>query len=343
MRIAILGAGAWGTALAVSLSRAHPALGVSGAQQAVPGHEVCLWARSTSLCAHLERTRRHPGVLPGIALPDAVMVTDTLEQALEGAQLIVVAVSVAGARSVLVALSTLAVSVPVVLACKGFELGTGLLPHTLAEAVLPPGTPVLSLSGPSFASEVAAGHPTALVLASENEAALRWILPALHHSHLRLYSNNDPTGVEVAGALKNVIAIAAGMSDGMGLGLNARAALITRGLAEIRRLGEQLGARPETFLGLAGVGDLLLTCTATLSRNYRVGQGLAGGRALSAILDELGEVAEGVSTARAVGPIAAAAGVEMPICEVVLEVVEGRSTPAAALQLLLGRDPRAEA
>jgi glycerol-3-phosphate dehydrogenase (NAD(P)+) len=164
----------------------------------------------------------------------------------------------------------------------------------------------------------------------------------LHHPRLRLYSSSDPVGVEVAGALKNVIAIAAGMSDAMGLGLNARAALITRGLAEIRRLGERLGARSDTFLGLAGVGDLTLTCTATLSRNYRVGQSLAQGRPLAGILADLGEVAEGVSTARAVPPIAAAVQAEMPISSAVLAVVEGRHAPAEALQLLLARDPQPE-
>ncbi|MDE3012044.1 MAG: NAD(P)-dependent glycerol-3-phosphate dehydrogenase [Pseudomonadota bacterium] len=330
MRIAILGAGAWGTALAVSLGRAHT---------------IALWSRNTGTCVHLHEQRSHPHALPGVRLPDAVEVCPLIDAAFDRAQLAIVATSVAGARDVLESIARMGFRQPVILACKGFERVTGRLPHVLARELLAAGNAVLSLSGPSFASEVAAGKPTALVLAGGRGSAARTtarLVQELHQPCLRLYSSTDPTGVEVAGALKNVIAIAAGMCDGMGLGLNARAALVTRGLAEVRRFGEALGARPETFLGLAGVGDLMLTCTAELSRNYRVGKGLAGGRPLAEILAGIGEVAEGVSTASAVARLAQDHAVEMPICTAVLAVLEGRHAPTEALHQLLARDPRAE-
>lgn len=328
MQIAILGAGAWGTALAISLSARH---------------NVTLWARRLEVCAALCDHRFHPHALSGISLPAQIEIESDFKSAILHADLIVISVAVAGIRSVLDQLAACGYQKPVILACKGFEQDSEQLPHVLAQQILGSGSPVFSLSGPSFASEVAQGKPTALVLAGEDGPLLSELLAALHHSHLRIYSNDDPTGVELAGALKNVIAIAAGMCDGMGLGLNARAALITRGLAEIRRLGKPMGAKPETFLGLAGLGDLMLTCTAPLSRNYRVGQGLAKGQDLQAILSELGEVAEGVSTARALPRIAARAGVEMPICAAVLSVIEGHSSCAHAMTTLLERDPRSEA
>ncbi len=327
MQIAILGAGAWGTALAVSLSGQH---------------QVSLWARNPATCVALHTTRQHPQVLAGVRLPEPVAVTPLLTAAIEAADLVLVTVAVSGVRPVLTELAHHGHVGPVVLACKGFERESSLLPHTIAGQVLRAGTPVLSLSGPSFATEVAAGLPAALVLSGEDPAQVEMLRHALHHPRLRLYSNGDPVGVEIAGAMKNVIAIAAGMADGMGLGLNARAALITRGLAEIRRLGEAMGARAETFLGLAGVGDLMLTCTATLSRNYRVGQALAGGKPLDAILTDLGEVAEGVWTARSVPALLTRTGVEMPISSAVAAVLAHQLAPAAALQQLLGRDPRAE-
>jgi len=330
MRIAILGAGAWGTALAVSLAR---------------DHAIVLWSRSTETCVYLHERRAHPTALAGIRLPDEVDVCPLIEAALEPAQVVILATSVAGARPVLESVARSGFRRTVILACKGFELDTGLLPHTLARSLLSPETSVLSLSGPSFASEVAAGQPTALVLAGERGAESRVaarMVRELHHPHLRLYSSSDPVGVEVAGALKNVIAIAAGLCHGMGLGLNARAALVTRGLAEMRRFGERIGARPDTFLGLAGVGDLMLTCTAALSRNYRVGQQLAEGRPVDSILSGLGEVAEGVPTARATARLAGELAVEMPICAAVLAVIDGQQAPADALRALLARDPRAE-
>ncbi len=327
MQLAVLGAGAWGTALAVSFGHHHA---------------VQLWSRNASLCHRLQQARGHASLLPGVTLPASVQVTADLAAALAHAEVVVVAVAVAGVRDVLQQLAAHGRVPPVILACKGFEQGTGLLPHAVAKAVLPAGTSVLALSGPSFASEVAAGLPAALVLSCSEAAPLAHLLPALHHARLRLYSNSDPVGVEIAGALKNVISIAAGMGDGMGMGLNARAALITRGLAEIRRLGEAFGARPDTFLGLAGVGDLMLTCTATLSRNYRVGAALAQGQSLASILTDLGEVAEGVATAKSIARLQAETGVELPICEAVAAVLSASITPQAAIDRLLGREPRAE-
>jgi glycerol-3-phosphate dehydrogenase (NAD(P)+) len=328
MQIAILGAGAWGTALAISLSGRH---------------QITLWARRPEVCTLLRSKRQHPTALPGITLPSAIQIEDSLSAAIQHSEIVIVSVAVSGVRSVLDQLALYNYQKPVILACKGFEQQSQQLPHVLAQKVLGTDTAIFSLSGPSFASEVAQGKPTALVLAGENPSLLSDLLSQLHHPHLRIYSNDDPTGVELAGALKNVIAIAAGMCDGMGLGLNARAALITRGLAEIRRLGQSMGAKPETFLGLAGLGDLMLTCTAPLSRNYRVGQGLAQGQNLQSILDSLGEVAEGVSTARALPHIASIAEIEMPICAAVLSVIEGQSSCANAMTKLLERDPRSEA
>ena len=327
MQIAILGAGAWGTALAVSLAAQHT---------------VTLWARNIDTCIALHTRRQHPQVLPGVQLPATVQVSPMLTAAIAEADVVLVTVAVAGVRAVLEQVAQQGYSGPVVLACKGFERDTGLLPHAIAQQVLRDGSCVLSLSGPSFATEVAAGLPAALVLSGEQASQVDPLRHALHHPRLRLYSNSDPVGVEIAGAMKNVIAIGAGMADGMGLGLNARAALITRGLAEIRRLGEAMGARAETFLGLAGLGDLMLTCTAPLSRNYRVGQALADGRPLGQILADLGEVAEGVWTARSVPTLLARTGVEMPISSAVAAVLAGELTAADGLQRLLDRDPRAE-
>lgn len=330
MRVAILGAGAWGTALAVSLGH-HHAIG--------------LWTRNSGTAAQLREQRRHPSALPGVVLPDAVQVGTRIEELLGCAEVAIVATSVAGARDVLQALARCGYAHPVILACKGFDAASGQLPHDLAGQLLGPAVPVLSLSGPSFASEVAAGLPTALVLAGapgRDAQAAQQLVRSLHHPQLRLYSSSDPVGVEVCGALKNVIAIAAGMCDGMRLGLNARAALVTRGLAEIRRFGERIGARRETFLGLAGVGDLTLTCTGAISRNYRVGQGLAAGQRLDDILAALGEVAEGVPTTRAAVVQARQQQVDLPICQAVMAVLDGSAAPAEVVRHLLARDRKDE-
>ena len=226
--------------------------------------------------------------------------------------------------------------------CKGFEQGSGRLGHEVARDTHP-GARVGVISGPSFAIEVARGQPTALVAASNDAALCEQAVEALHSDTLRLYTSTDPIGVEVGGAVKNVLAIATGIADGMALGLNARAALVTRGLAEMTRLGMALGARPETFMGLSGLGDLVLTATGDLSRNRRVGQGLAQGLPLARILADLGHVAEGVPTAAMVLQRARGCGVDMPITQAVVRVLDGALTPAAALEALMGRGARAEA
>jgi glycerol-3-phosphate dehydrogenase (NAD(P)+) len=231
---------------------------------------------------------------------------------------------------------------PVVWLCKGFEAGTAQFPHEVAEAVLPPSVPRGALSGPSFAEEVARGLPAAVTLGSPDAEFAERAARELNGPRLRIYSTEDLPGVELGGAVKNVLAIAAGVSDGLGLGLSARAALMTRGLAEMTRLGVRLGGRVETFLGLSGAGDLILTCTGDLSRNRRVGLALARGETLAAILEDLGHVAEGVSSAREVLRRARGAGVEMPITEAVCRLLDGEIRADQATELLLRRDPKAE-
>jgi glycerol-3-phosphate dehydrogenase (NAD(P)+) len=317
----VLGAGAWGTALAAALAARH---------------EVTLWARDAAQAEAIGRARANARYLPEIALPDALAVTDRWPQR---AHLLVVATPVAGLRAVL----PRAAGVPVVWLCKGFEPGTGLLPHQVVAAVLGARAACGALSGPSFALEVARGLPCALTLASRNAAFARAAAQTLHGGRLRVYHSTDLAGVEVGGAVKNVMAIAVGIADGLGLGQNARAALITRGLAEITRLGVALGGRAETFMGLAGAGDLILTATGDLSRNRRVGLALARGEALAGILAGLGHVAEGVHSARETLRHAARARVEMPITQAVNAVLQGRLTPPQAVERLLARDAKEEA
>jgi glycerol-3-phosphate dehydrogenase (NAD(P)+) len=326
VRIAILGAGAWGSALATSLS---------------PHHAVSLWTRSRAACEALASSRRSP-YLAAVAIPDAVSVEPDLARALAGCDLVLVATATSGLRETVRAVSALNASPALVWACKGFETETDLLPHQIVAQALPGAARVAALSGPSFALEVARGQPTAVVLASHDASFASETAAALNSSRLRIYSNLDVIGVELGGALKNVIAIAAGISDGLELGRNARAALVTRGLAEISRLGVAMGGQTETFNGLAGLGDLVLTCTGDLSRNREVGVRLAKGRPLQAVLEELGHVAEGVRSARAALAHARACGVEMPITQAVNAVLfEGRS-PLDAVRQLLMRDPRPE-
>ena len=231
---------------------------------------------------------------------------------------------------------------PLVWVCKGLEAGTARLPHQLAAEVLPAGSHYGALSGPSFAEEVANGQPTAITLAANDEAFARETALALHTPRLRIYANDDLPGVEIGGAVKNVMAIATGICDGLGLGFNARAALVTRGLAEIARLGAALGGQPATFMGLAGMGDLILTCTGDLSRNRQVGIGLASGRTLGQILADLGHVAEGVSTAHEVARLAQQRGIDMPITQAVDAVLHGEVAAADAVKALLARDPKVE-
>ncbi|HVS25973.1 MAG TPA: NAD(P)H-dependent glycerol-3-phosphate dehydrogenase [Burkholderiales bacterium] len=326
MKLAILGAGAWGTALAIVLSQRH---------------QTVLWVWDPDQLAEMQ-ANRSSRFLPNFSLPASVQLHANVEDALAQAELAIVVVPTQGLRQTLKEISASAKPVSVILACKGFEPGSPNLPHQVAVQELAAGTPCAILSGPSFAQEVAQGLPAALTLASNDGAFAQSAAKELHSQMLRVYSSDDVIGVAVGGAVKNVMAIAAGICDGMGLGNNARAALITRGLAEITRLGLKLGGKPETFMGLAGAGDLILTCTGDLSRNRQVGMMLAAGKSLPAILAQLGHVAEGVPTAREVLQLAGKVGVDMPITRAVNQVLYENVPAMAALQELLNRDPKAE-
>ena len=323
--IVVLGAGAWGTALAVAAAARQP---------------VLLWARDAAQATEMAVTRRNRRYLPDILLPEGLHISADPALALDVAArgLAVIATPMAGLRTRLAALP---VGAHALWLCKGFETGSGALGHEIALAARPD-LRCGVLSGPSFALEVARGQPTALVAASADEALCAMAVQAFHSDSLRVYTASDPVGVEVGGAVKNVMAIATGIADGLQLGQNARAALITRGLAEITRLGLALGARAETFMGLSGLGDLVLTATGDLSRNRRVGLLLASGLALPDILAQLGHVAEGVHSAPMVQARARRAGVEMPITDAVVAVLTGALAPAQALQQLMAREARAE-
>jgi glycerol-3-phosphate dehydrogenase (NAD(P)+) len=325
VNLAVLGAGAWGTALATSFA---------------PHHAVALWARDADQRAALAHDRRSR-YLPEITLPASIAIADDLDAALARAEVALVVTPTAGLREAVQRVHRAAPALPIVWACKGFEQGSALLPHQVVAAEIGNAVPSGALSGPSFALEVARGQPTALTLAAENETFARDLARALHHRRRRVYFSTDVVGVEVGGAVKNVMAIATGIAEGLGLGLNARAALVTRGLAELTRLGVAMGGRIETFIGLAGAGDLILTCTGDLSRNRRVGLLLAEGRSLDAALGALGHVAEGVYTAASVARVAAERGVDMPITRAVCAVFEGVAA-ASAVERLLDRDPKAE-
>ena len=329
-KVTVLGAGAWGTAVAIALAQRH---------------DVLLWGRNSAALQAMGDARENTDYLPGHPFPDRLQVAAGLDAALAHAAgadgLLIAACPVAGLRPLLEQLKPHAVS-HVVWLCKGFEYGTGLLPHQIMREVLGDGVAGGALSGPSFAQEVARGLPCALTIASSSAALRDCVVAAVHGGNVRVYSSEDLVGVEVGGAVKNVLAIATGVADGLGLGLNARAALITRGLAEITRLGTALGGQAETFMGLTGMGDLILTCTGDLSRNRRVGLALAQNKALDTIVQELGHVAEGVPCAKAVRELAARIGVEMPITNAVAGVLFDGDQPQAMVLRLLARDPRDE-
>jgi glycerol-3-phosphate dehydrogenase (NAD(P)+) len=334
MNITILGAGAWGTALAINLAERQ---------------NVILWGRDVDAMHDAAKRRENRIYLPGFPFPDALNVSSDFDQAIahcntgEAADgLLIIASSVTGLRPILERVKGRPVS-NVVWLCKGFEEKTGLLPHQVVQQILGNDIPAAVLSGPSFAQEVANGLPCALTVASAFPGLCQQVIQAVHCSSIRVYSTDDVVGVEVGGAVKNILAIATGIVDGMGLGLNARAALITRGLVEIARLGNALGGRAETFSGLTGMGDLILTCTGDLSRNRRVGLGLAQGKSLDAIVSELGHVAEGVRCAQAVRALAAECRVEMPIANAVAGVLFDGDSPREMVNRLLARDPRKEA
>lgn len=336
MKIIVIGAGAWGTALAMSASQNPQAT-----------HEVTLWARDPSQAAAMQAQRVNARYLPELPLPPALRVidgpADRLAALADGQDLFIIATPMAGLRGVLQQIRD--VRQPVAWLCKGFEQadhGTfGLMAHEI-QAEVAPGLLAGALSGPSFAQEVARNQPTALVAASRHEVVRERLVQAFHSPSLRVYANDDIVGVEVGGAVKNVLAIATGLCDGLNLGLNARAALVTRGLAEMTRLGLALGARTETFMGLSGLGDLVLTATGDLSRNRKVGLLLAQGQTLAQAVASLGHVAEGVYSARTVVQRAHSLGVEMPIAQAVVALLDGRMQPAQAVAALMGRDPGQE-
>lgn len=332
MNILIAGAGAWGTALAVA---------------AAPRHAVQLWARDNVQAAAIARQRVNARYLPGVSLSDTLaVVSGELAAHAASQDLIVLATPMAALRGTLDTLAHATVTAPVVWLCKGFEAvqtaeASGLLGHELARLCAPKlRTGVMS--GPSFAQEVAKNLPTALVAASPDADVVQAMIDAFHTDVLRVYGSEDWIGVEVGGAVKNVLAIATGLCDGLSLGLNARAAVITRGLAEMARLGVALGARQETFMGLSGLGDLVLTATGDLSRNRQVGLQLATGRPLPEIITALGHVAEGVYSARTVLARATALGVDMPISAAVVGLLDGALTAPEAVKLLMRRQPTAE-
>ncbi len=328
-RIAVLGAGSWGTALAIHLARA--------------GRPVRLWARAAELAAEMAATRNNPRYLCGVPLPPDVEPTSSIEAALGDAHVVVVAVPSHGLRSVVrLASNSIASQAIVVSATKGLETESLRRMSQVIEEEISARFPVVVLSGPSFAAEVAAGLPAAVLAASSDQGAAAKVQEQFRSRGLRLYASDDVAGVEIGGALKNVIAIAAGVVEGLGLGHNAMAALITRGLAEISRLACAEGGRRETLAGLSGLGDLVVTCTGDLSRNRHVGLELGRGRPLAEILAQMHMVAEGVRTTGAALALGARHGLELPITAQMAAVLEGQTSALEAVETLMGRRQRAE-
>lgn len=331
MRCAVLGAGSWGTALAMQLGRC--------------GHAVRLWDHDAGRAERHQAARQNLRYLPGLDFPDALTCTGDLAGACAGAELVVAVVPTAAMREVMGRAGPLIPADAVVCcASKGVEQSTLLTMDEVLRAVLPAPLALrtCALSGPSFAAEVARDLPTAVVVAGHTPPVAQRVADAFHGSTFRVYTSDDLPGVEIGGAVKNVMAIACGLADGMGLGQNARAAIITRGLAEITRLAVARGADPLTLAGLAGIGDLVLTCTGDLSRNRRVGLALGRGQRLPQILAELGQVAEGVLTARSAHELGLREGVELPITDAVYAILYTDKAPPQAMMELLGRPRRAE-
>lgn len=332
MNVCVLGAGAWGTALAIHIAKKH---------------NVVLWARDSSHVSGMQKSRSNPLYLGDFIFPKNLALENDLEIAIEGAEILISVVPTSGFRSVLNKIQKINKNIPIIWANKGLEKGTAKLPHEVAIDEL--GSLNANserhfgvISGPSFAAELVRTLPTAVTMASINEDLSSMVAKLFHHSNMRVYTSNDVIGVSVGGALKNVIAIASGISDGMGFGNNARAALITRGLTEISRFGVALGAKQETFNGLAGAGDLVLTCTGEYSRNREVGIRLAKGQDLKEILTGLGHVAEGVFTAAEVVGRSKKLGIEMPITQEVFAVIHKKKSPREAVLDLLDRSIKQE-
>lgn len=328
MRIAILGAGAWGSALAINLSARH---------------QISLWTKDSDHATEMQREQTNRRFLTNFTLPQSIQITAVLPEALDAAELTLIVVPIVGFRDTLRSVLKCKPELPILWGCKGFELETCHLPHQIVKQEYAEKLPLCGvLSGPSFAEEVARGLPTALTLASTEVDFSQTIASELHHSRLRIYTSDDVIGVETGGAIKNVITIAAGISDGIGFGHNARAALITRGLMEITRLGLGLGGDMKTFMGLAGLGDLILTCTGDLSRNRQVGLMLAAGKTLNDILTELGHVAEGVYTARSALELGMRLHVDMPITRAVCSILNEDISAREAVEVLLNREQKSE-
>jgi glycerol-3-phosphate dehydrogenase (NAD(P)+) len=340
MKVTLLGAGAWGTAMA------------SQAARQLQAEDVCLWSRSPKQLEAIAQDGENQDYLPGISLPKNLKLESNFATAVKRLgpeDLLVIATPMSGLSETIAKVLEIADHpLNIIWLCKGLEPSTALLPHQVVEREDRAHSQGLkhtygALSGPSFAHEVGAGMPCALTVASASEQLCKIVQSAFHHGNMRVYSTDDLIGVELGGAVKNVLAIAAGIGDGLNLGLNARAAVLTRGLAEMMRLVKAAGGKSETCMGLTGVGDLILTATGDLSRNRRVGLELAAGKSLDQILASLGHVAEGVLCAAAVGDLAKRLNVEMPITAMMGEVLSSKLTPKEALKKLMGRDPKIEA
>ncbi|WP_119717491.1 NAD(P)H-dependent glycerol-3-phosphate dehydrogenase [Cognatilysobacter tabacisoli] len=327
--VAVLGAGSWGTALAALIAR-H-------------GHPTVLWGRDADTVAAIDARHENPRYLPGLVLPDALRATTDLAAALAGADLVLVVVPSHAFAGTLRALAPhRPAHAGVAWATKGFEPGSGRFLHEVAGEVLGDGVPLAVVTGPSFAKEVAAGLPTALTVHSDDAAFAQSVAEALHGPSFRAYTGDDMLGAELGGAMKNVLAVATGVADGMQLGLNARAGLITRGLNEMLRLNQAIGGQPETLMGLAGLGDLVLTCTGDLSRNRRLGLALGRGQSIDDAVREIGQVVESVQTADEVMRQAERHGIELPISSAVRDVLHGTLTPSDGLKQLLAREQKPE-
>lgn len=328
-RVLVLGAGAWGTALAIALARNQ--------------HAVALWGRDSGQMQRLRSERCNARYLAGVDFPDNLLPVLSPEEVAAEVNNIIIAVPCAGLSSTLNIINNVfdLRHIGVCLACKGLAADSTQLNHEVVSSIAGP-VPVAVLSGPSFAKELAAGLPTAVTIASTDAAYAARLQQLFHGETLRIYTHDDLIGVEIGGAIKNVMAIAAGIADGLGFGANTRAALITRGLAEIMRLGVALGGRQETFMGLAGIGDLVLTCTDDQSRNRRLGLALARGESLATASEAIGQVVEGARTAVRALALARHHGIAMPITEQVVAVVDAKRTPLEAVQQLLSRDPKSE-
>ncbi len=329
LRVAVLGAGSWGSALAILLGR--------------NGHSVALWGRDAKAMADIGAQRRNARYLPDAEMPDSVGATADLKTALTGADMVLLVVpSRAFAATLEQVVKTRPAPMDLIWGTKGFDPKSGALLHEVAQSTLPQGSRLAVLSGPTFAAEIAAALPAAVTVASADKEFAARVAAVFHNPRFRVYSSDDIVGVETAGAVKNVLAVAAGIADGLGFGANTRAALITRGLAEIVRLGVALGGRSETFMGLAGLGDLVLTCTDNQSRNRRFGLALAKGLSVEDAVASVGQVVEGAETTRQAMGAAQRLQVELPIVEQVYRVIYEERPPLEAVRALLTRPPAQE-